>query len=125
VQQLCLLCECLQKSIPAIQDNSASLQSITALESSLSLKKLRIAKVSWQHVTWGRILLSAHVRLKKLEQDFEEYHNDMEMQKEEMEMKKQQLETEIGKLKNDTAFWKKWFICMVIVFVIIIYNGYF
>ncbi|GJZ64523.1 hypothetical protein Tco_0620944 [Tanacetum coccineum] len=51
--------------------------------------------------------LSAHVRLKKLEQDFEEYHNDMEMQKEEMEMKKQQLETEIGKLKNDTAFWKK------------------
>ncbi|GJX00474.1 MAK10-like protein [Tanacetum coccineum] len=44
VQQLCLLCECLQKSIPAIQDNCASLQSITALESSLSLKKLRIAK---------------------------------------------------------------------------------
>ncbi|GKC85725.1 retrovirus-related pol polyprotein from transposon TNT 1-94, partial [Tanacetum coccineum] len=29
----------------------ASFQSITALESSLSLKKLRIAKVSWHHVT--------------------------------------------------------------------------
>ncbi|GJX99550.1 hypothetical protein Tco_0356569, partial [Tanacetum coccineum] len=52
--QLCLFCERIEKLHLSHWISCVLLLNfISAIELSLSLKKLRIAKVSWQHVTWG------------------------------------------------------------------------